>query len=225
MTENLYSFFRDLDRRCLAEGLQPQHSKGTVALKRRTIESHQFSVNVVAAGVLAGRNTFVSEYDSFSRAFRGLRRFVPKSHDPAWNERLEHLAAIVPNVRHFKRRSYLAFDNPVGPVLYGIVAGLGIAVIWAFEQASGAEPGEAVGFVFGLHGTALMAIMAGIGFIFGSLAMLKYRTRDPHFIHAREAAGYMDLNFAYCRAGDDEAWARMLEVSATGATAEPTRPD
>lgn len=225
MIDNLYRFFRDLDRRCLGEGLAHDRCLEIAALKRRTIESPQFRANPVAADVLGGRTTFVAAYDSFSREFRGLRRFVPKSHDPAWNERLDHLAAIVPNVRHFRRRSCLAFDNPLGPVLYGIIAGLGIAVIWANEQASGAEPGEAVEFVLGKHGAMLMTLMAAVGFVFGALAMLKYRTRDYNMIHAREAAGYMDLNYAFCRAGDDEGWARMLKVHAQGAAVPLTRPD
>jgi len=223
--EDLYSFFRDLDRRCLSEGLKHERCMEIAALKRKTIESAQFKANPLAAEVLEGKTSFVAVYDSFSREFRGLRRIVPKSHDPQWNERLDNLAQIIPNVRHFRRRSYLAFDNPIGPILYGIIAGLGIAVIWAIEQASGGEPGEAVEMVLGKHGSMLMALMAGVGFIFGALAMLKYRTRDYNMIHAREAAGYMDLNYAFCRAHEDNAWGRMLEVSAQGMNTTSTRPD
>lgn len=225
MIDNLYNYFRDLDRRCLAEGLKHEHCLEIAAHKRRTIESQQFKGNPVAASVLAGTTSFVEVYDSFSHEFRGLHRFVPKSHDPSWNERLDHLAAIVPNVRHFRRRSLLAFDNPLGPVLYGIIAGFGIAVIWASEQAIGAEPGEAVDFVMGKHGTMLMALMAAVGFVFGSLAMLKYRTRDYNQIHAREAAGYMDLNYGFCRAADNEAWARMLQITAQSASTPRIGPD
>lgn len=223
--DNLYRHFQDLDRRCLSEGLEPGRCAEVVMLKRRTIESPRFKGNPIAAEVLAGRTTFVAVYDAFSREFRGLRRFIPKSHDPEWNERLDCLAQIIPNVRHFRRRSYLAFDNPLGSVLYGIIAGLGIAVILAIEQTSGGEPGEAAELVTGSHGTTLMALMAGVGFIFGSIAMLRYRTRDYNVIHAREAAGYMDINYAHCRAGDDAAWARMFHASAGEKVAQGTRPD
>lgn len=223
--ENLYSFFQDLDRRCLSEGLKQDRCAEVVALKRRTIESPRFRGNPIAAEVLAGRTTFVATYDGFSHEFRGLRRFIPKSHDPEWNERLDCLAQIVPNVCHFKRRSYFAFDNPLGSVLYGIVAGLGIAVILASEQTSGGEPGDAAALVAGRQGTRLMALMACVGFVFGSIAMLRYRTRDSKVIHAREAAGYMDLNYAFCRAGDDAAWARMFDAGAGGHSAPSTRPD
>jgi hypothetical protein len=70
-----------------------------------------------------------------------------------------------------------------------------------------------------------MTFMAGVGFIFGSLAMLKYRTRDYNMIHAREAAGYLDLNLEFYRSNDDEAWARMFESSTNGRTAAMARPD
>ena len=223
--ENLYRYFQDLDRRCLSDGLGPEHCAEVAALKRRTIESARFRGNPIAAEVLAGRTTFVAVYDSFSREFRGLRRFVPKSHDPEWNERLDCLAQIIPNVRHFRRRSYLAFDNPLGSVLYGIIAGLGLAVILAMEQSIGGEPGEAVDLVTGSHGVTLMALMACVGFVFGSIAMLKYRTRDYNMIHAREAAGYMDLNYAFFRANDDAAWARMFETVAGRLAVPSTRPD
>lgn len=223
--DNLYRHFQDLDRRCLSDGLKQERCAEVVALKRRTIESPRFKGNPIAAEVLAGRTTFVAVYDAFSREFRGLRRFIPKSHDPEWNERLDCLAQIIPNVRHFRRRSYLAFDNPLGSVIYGIIAGLGIAVILAIEQTSGGEPGDAAELVTGSHGTTLMALMGGVGFIFGSVAMLKYRTRDYNVIHAREAAGYMDLNYAHCRAGDDAAWAHMLESGAGNTAVPSTRPD
>jgi len=223
--ENLYRHFQELDRRCLSDGLGQERCTEVAALKRRTIESPRFKNNPIAAEVLAGRTTFVAVYDSFSREFRGLRRFVPKSHDPDWNERLDCLAQIIPNVGHFKRRSYLAFDNPLGSVLYGIIAGFGIAIILAIEQTSGGEPGEAVELVTGSHGTTLMALMACVGFVFGSVAMLKYRTRDYKMIHGREAAGYMDLNYAFFRASDDTAWARMLEAGAVIQAAARTRPE
>jgi len=223
--DNLYRYFRDLDRRALSERLDPGRCREVVSLKRRTIESQPFKGNPLVAAVLAGDTSFVALYDGFSREFRGLRRFIPKSHDPLWNERLDQLAEVVPNVRHFRRRSYLAFDNPLGSLIYGIVAGLGIAIIWAIEQSVGGEPGEAAGYVIGNQGTVLMGFMGAVGFVFGSLAMLKYRTRDYNLIHAREAAGYMDLNFAFCRAKDDEGWARMLEAGAGGTAAPLARPD
>ncbi|HEY5553072.1 MAG TPA: hypothetical protein VIK52_14360, partial [Opitutaceae bacterium] len=119
----------------------------------------------------------------------------------------------------------LAFDNPLGSVLYGIIAGLGLAVILAVEQTSGGEPGDAAALVTGTHGTTLMALMACVGFVFGSIAMLRYRTRDYKMIHAREAAGYMDLNYAFCRANDNGAWARMFDAGAGEKTAPSTRPD
>lgn len=223
--DNLYHYFRDLDRRALGEGLDPARCREVVARKRRTIESQQFKGNPLVASVLAGKTTCVAVYDSFSREFRGLRRFIPKSHDPEWNERLDQFAEIVPNVRHFRRRSYLAFDNPLGSLIYGIVAGFGIAVIWAIEQSVGGEPGDAVNLVAGPQGTLLMGFMGAAGFVFGSLAMLKYRTRDYNMIHAREAAGYMDLNFGFCRANDDAGWARLLEAKPGGAGSTLVRPD
>jgi hypothetical protein len=223
--ENLYRYFQDLDRRCLSDDLKQERCAEVVVLKRRTIESPRFKGNPIAAEVLAGRTTFVAVYDAFSHEFRGIRRFIPKSHDPDWNERLDYLAQLIPNVRHFKRRSYLAFDNPLGSVIYGIIAGLGIAVILAIAQTNGGEPGEAAQLVTGSHGTTLMALMGGAGFVFGSVAMLKYRTRDYNVIHAREAAGYMDVNYAHCRAKDDTAWARMLESGTGDKAMASTRPD
>ncbi|HUG12495.1 MAG TPA: hypothetical protein VMM36_15865 [Opitutaceae bacterium] len=223
--ENLYRHFQDLDRRCLSDGLNQERCVEVAALKRRAIESSRFKNNPIAAEVLAGRTTFVAVYDSFSHEFRGLRRFVPKSHDPEWNERLDCLAQILPNVGHFRRRSYFAFDNPLGSVLYGIVAGFGIAVILAIEQTSGGEPGDAVNLLTGSHGTTLMALMACVGFVFGSIAMLRYRTRDYKMIHGREAAGYMDVNYAFFRESDDAAWARMLDAGTLTQTSVRTRPD
>ncbi len=134
-----YNFFRDLDRRCVAEGLSEAQCAAVVELKRKAIDSALNRSNPLAAEVLAGRTTFVAAYDGFSRAFRGLRRFVPKSHDAAWNERLEQLALIVPNVRHFRRRSLFAADNPTSLTLYGAVVGAAVAALLAGE----AEAGEA----------------------------------------------------------------------------------
>ena len=223
--QSLYRIFQDLDRRAVSEGMKRERCEEIVALKRRTIESAQFRQNPLVAEVLAGRTTFVAIYDSFSHAFRGLRRFIPKSHDPAWNERLDNLAQVIPNVRHFRRRSYFAFDNPLGSTLYGIIAGVGVSIVIAVEQSSGGEPGDAADFVTGEQGALLMALMAGVGFVFGSIAMLKYRTRDYNTIHAREAAGYMDLNLAFFRSNDDTAWARMCAAGVQGLAVPTVRPD
>ena len=121
-----YNFFRDLDRRCVAEGLSDAQCAAVVELKRKAIDSTLNRSNPLAAEVLAGRTTFVAAYDGFSHAFRGVRRFVPKTHDAGWNERLEQLALIVPNVRHFRRRSLLAADNPTTLTAYGAIAGLAL---------------------------------------------------------------------------------------------------
>jgi hypothetical protein len=87
--ENLYRYFQDLDRRCLSDDLKQERCAEVVVLKRRTIESPRFKGNPIAAEVLAGRTTFVAVYDAFSHEFRGIRRFIPKSHDPDWNVRLD----------------------------------------------------------------------------------------------------------------------------------------
>ena len=223
--QTLYSIFQDLDRRAVSEGMRRERCEEIVGMKRRTIETAQFKNNPLIADVLAGRTSFVAIYDSFSREFRGFRRFVPKSHDPVWNERLDNLSQVIPNVRHFKRRSYLAFDNPCGSVIYGAIVGIGISIITALGQSSGGEPGDAVDVGTGAQGRMLMYLMAGAGFVFGSIMMLKYRTRDYNQIHAREAAGYIDLNLALFRANDDAAWARMFEVTGTGQAAPLARPD
>ena len=223
--QTLYSIFQDLDRSAVSDGTRRERCEEVVAHKRRTVESTQFKNNPLVASVLAGQTSFVAIYDSFSREFRGVRRFIPKSHDPVWNERLDQLSQVIPNVRHFKRRSYLAFDNPLGTTIYGVIAGFGVAVVMSLGQSSGGEPGDAVGLVFGSMGKTLVYLMAGAGFIFGSIAMLKYRTRDYNQIHAREAAGYIDLNLALFRANNDSAWARMFETNASGHGAPLARPD
>jgi hypothetical protein len=218
MLDNQYFLFLDIDRRCAAGGLKTGECLQAVRMKRASIESGAIRANPLAQEVLAGRTTFVAVYDSYSRGFRGLRRFVPKSHDPAWNERLQWFGAIVPNVRHFTRRSLLALDNPVGCAGYGILAAIGFAAVWAHGNRDDGEAfidillGDAVGFLVLLLGLA--------GFALGSYAMLRYRTRDMHLIHAREAAVYMDLNYACYRAGDDEAWMRAVWSRTPGEASE-----
>lgn len=215
-----YNFFRDLDRRCGAEGTAAQCA-AVVELKRKTIDSALNRSNPLVADVLAGGTTFVATYDNFSRSFRGLRRFVPKGHDAEWNERLEQLALIVPNVRHFRRRSLFAADNPTNLTVYGAVTGL---ATWAV-LAGDAEPGEAAPLPWADAPAALVAGLAVLGFAFGSAAMFKYRVRDYKQIHAREAAGYMDLNYGFFRVGDHQGWVDSLRAEAAGARAKLARPD
>jgi hypothetical protein len=210
MVEVQYDYFRALDRRCVAESLDPDRCREVVRLKRQIIEAPINRSNPLVQDVLAGRTTFVQTYDEFSRAFRGLRRFAPKTHDPAWNERLDQLARIVPNVRHFRRRSCLALDNPVNTTLYGAVAGFALGVFWSMSGETDTEAGAAAVFLASRTQRAIVTALALVGFFIGTLAMLRYRTRDSAQIHAREAASYMDRNYALYRAGDDAAWARLL---------------
>ncbi len=215
-----YHFFRDLDRRCLSEGLTEAQCAAVVELKQQTIGSALNRSNPLVAEVLAGRTTFVATYDGFSRAFRGLRRFVPKTHDAAWNERLEQLARIVPNVRHFRRRSLFAADNPATLTVYGIAAGAAAHAVLTGDLEAGEAPPP-----FLADGATLVAVVAGIGFAFGTAAMFKYRIRDYKQIHAREAAGYMDLNYGFFRAGDLRGWTECLRAEANEARAKLARPD
>lgn len=220
-----YHFFRDLDRRCLSEGLTESQCAAVVELKRQTIASPLNRSNPLVADVLAGRTTFVAAYDGFSRSFRGLRRLVPKTHDALWNERLEQLAQIVPNVRHFRRRSLFAADNPCNLTLYGALAGFAAGVLVTFSDAGGLEPGEAAA---GLQSGSLLAFVVGLaafGFVLGAAAMFKYRVRDYKQIHAREAAGYMDLNYGYFMSGDIRGWTECLASEAGAAQAKLARPD
>lgn len=216
-----YNFFRDLDRRCLAEGLGEAQCAAVVELKRKTIDSALNRSNPLAVEVLEGRATFVGTYDGFSHSFRGLRRFVPKSFDAGWNERLEQLALVVPNVRHFRRRSLFAADNPTNLTLYGTLVGAGV---WALAAGS-TEPGEPPLLPWAGAPTALVAGLAALGFAFGTAAMFKYRIRDYKQIHAREAAGYMDLTYGFFRAGDTRGWIESLRAEADAARAKLARPD
>lgn len=216
-----YNFFRDLDRRCVAEGLTEAQCSAVVELKRKTIDSALNRSNPLASEVLAGTTTFVAVYDAFSRDFRGLRRFVPKTHDAGWNERLEQLGQIVPNVRHFRRRSLFAADNPTTLTTYGAVVG---GVVYAL-LAGEVEPGETPALPWTGAPTALIAGVAALGFAFGTAAMFKYRIRDYKQIHAREAASYMDLNYGFFRAGDTRGWIECLRAEADAARAKLARPD
>lgn len=220
-----YNFFRDLDRRCLSEGLDAQQCAAVVELKRKMIGSPLNRSNALVAEVLAGRTTFVATYDRFSRDFRGLRRLVPKTHDADWNERLEQLAHLVPNVRHFRRRSLLAADNPLNLTLYGALAGFAAGVLISFSAIGGMEPGEAAAGLVSGPQLSLVAGMATFGFASGTAAMFKYRIRDYKQIHAREAAGYMDLNYGYFLAGDLHGWADCLRSEADTSRAKLVRPD
>lgn len=216
-----YHFFRDLDRRCVAGGLEEAQCAAVVELKRKAIDSALNRSNPLAAAVLEGRTTFVAVYDEFSRAFRGVRRFVPKSHDAAWNERLEQLAQIIPNVRHFRRRSVFAADNPTTLALYGAIVGAGVAAV----LAGGEEVGEAPALPWADAPAALVLGGALLGVGFGTAAMFKYRIRDYQHIHAREAAGYMDLNYGFFRSGDQRGWIECLRAEAAEARAKLARPD
>ncbi|RME73038.1 MAG: hypothetical protein D6781_01155 [Verrucomicrobia bacterium] len=223
MADTQYELFRDLDRRCVAGGLDEADCAEAVRMKRASIESEKIRSNPVAREVLDGKTTFVAVYDGFSREFRGLRRFIPHRHDPEKNERLRYLAEIVPNVRHFTRRSLVAMDNPVNGVIYGLLASVMLNTLFLRGDRSEAlvaasEPIVSWQFI-------LTLACAAAGFMAGVAAMLKYRTRDPQQIHAREAAAYMDLNYAYYRLGDDEAWARCIRVQGENAALTLARPD
>jgi len=225
MIDIQYNFFRDLDRRCVAESLDEQRCAAVVRMKRQAIDAPLNRANPVVAEVLAGTTSFVAVYDSFSREFRGLRRLVPKSHDAAWNERLEHLSRILPNVRHFRRRSLLAADNPCNLTLYGAIAGFAVGVFMSFSGSGAAEPGAAAAALAGPVQGALVAGMAAVGFVLGTAAMFKYRIRDYKQIHAREAAGYLDVNYGFFRSGDDAGWAACLRAEAETVRAQLARPD
>lgn len=222
MVENQYSLFRDLDRRCLSGGLNENDCRETVRRKRSIIESDLNQRNPVAREVLDERTTFVAIYNSYSRSYRGLRRFVPHSHDVSHNERLEHFEKIVPNVRHFRRRSIFAADNPLICAFYGLLASNAIVLLWANSVREDSES-AVVSADDEMH---IWLRMAGavIGAIVGIFAMINYRTRDRNHIHAREAAAYMDLNYECCRAFDDEAWARFMVLKSENKIDPSARP-
>jgi hypothetical protein len=220
MLDNQYVIFRDLDRRCVARQLDSGECRHAVEAKRALIESGLNQGNPIVRDVLAGRTTFVAVYDSFSRGLRGVRRFLPRPHDAAHNERVRHLAQIVPNVAHFTRRSLLAIDNPLIGLFYGVVASLAVDLVASHALRDDADHAPMGSFA------VFLAVAGGLmGFIAGALAMLKYRTRDPKVIHAREAAAYMDLNYGYYRAGDLAAWAEFIRVQGAAGQTALARPD
>lgn len=232
MADTQYELFRDLDRHCVAGGVLERDCLEAVRRKRACIESELNRDNPLVRDVLEGRTTFTAEYDRYSHAFRGIRRFLPMAHNETWNQRLEQLGKIVPNVRHFTRRSALALDNPLTCALYGVVASLAIALVLnhAMDGDNDVDTFDSV-MAFGLGLGLGLA-----GFIAGLFAMMKYRTRAPNAIHAREAAAYMDLNYHCHRTLDDEGWARFVAEKtaatdcgcgtpgATAATAAPSPP-
>lgn len=209
MHETQYALFQELDRRCVAGGFEETDCRESVRHKRASIELEQSRGNPVVRDVLAGTTTLVAEYDRFSRMFRGLRRALPKSHDAASNERLRHLAKIIPNVRHFTRRSLLAIDNPVTAGFYGLVASLALLAVLGLVLRTEADDG-AVSLAAGWTGGWLTLGFTAVGVLAGSLAMLRYRTRDAQQIHAREAAAYMDVNYEFFGLNNDRAWAEYI---------------
>lgn len=209
MSETQYDLFRDLDRHCVAHDFDPDACREAVRRKRALIEFHQN--NPIVRDVLEGRQTFVQAYEVRSRAFRGVRRFIPHRDVPEWNQRLEDLGRIIPNVGHFTKRGLFSIDNPVMCALYGAGGALGVSLSLVHAQRDDRRGGGSgsliVGDDFPLSFTLLMGIF---GFLLGLFAMLRYRTRDARRIHAREAARYMDLNYAFYRNNDDEGWAHCV---------------
>jgi len=205
MHETQYALFQELDRRCVAGGFQDGDCHESVRLKRASIELKISRGNPVVRDVLAGKTTLVAEYDQFSRQFRGIRRFLPMPHDAARNERLRQLAKIVPNVRHFTRRSLFAIDNPVTAGFYGFLGSMALLVVLGLVLRSDLDDG-----VPSLSAGWITLGFTAVGVLAGSLAMLKYRTRDPQEIHAREAAAYMDVNYEFFSLNNDRAWAEYI---------------
>ncbi|BET66965.1 hypothetical protein ASA1KI_18830 [Opitutales bacterium ASA1] len=216
MRDNQYQLFRDLDRRCVAGGMDAAECAEAVRLKRASIDSDRMREIPLVRDVLEGRTTFVAAYDRCSRALRGLRRFVPRRHDGEWNDQVAQLGAVVPNVSHFRRRSLFALDNPVACTIYGLAAAAGVAVVLAHASREDDDVTEGLidaaggGDVAGQSFVMLFLLFGIVGFTIGSYGMLKYRTRDSKTIHAREAATYMDVNYGYYRNGDDAAWAACI---------------
>jgi len=222
MADTQYELFRDLDRRCVAGGLDEEECSEAVRKKRASIESESIQRNPLVQEVLAGKTTFVALYDSFSREFRGVRRFIPHRHSPEKNERLRYLGQIIPNVKHFTRRSVLAMDNPLIGIVYGVVTAFVFGTLLLRPDRS-EEVTERLST--GVSWQFILLCAGGIaGFLIGLVAMFKYRTRDPQHIHAREAAAYMDLNYAYYRLNDNDAWARCIRVQGETASVTLARP-
>lgn len=209
MHDTQYALFQELDRRCVAGGFQEADCRESVRLKRASIELKDSRGNPIVRDVLAGRTTLVAEYDRFSRQFRGIRRFLPMLHDADRNERLRNLAKIIPNVRHFTRRSLFAIDNPVTAGFYGFVGSIALLAVLGLVLRSDADDG-AVSLSAGWTGGWLTLGFTAVGVLAGSLAMLRYRTRDAQQIHAREAAAYMDVNYDFYGLNNDRAWAEYI---------------
>lgn len=209
MHETQYTLFQELDRRCVAGRFEEGDCRESVRLKRGSIELEDTRGNPVVRDVLAGKTTLVGEYDQFSRQFRGVRRFLPMPHDAARNERLRHLAKIVPNVRHFTRRSLFAIDNPVTAGFYGFLASLALLVVLSLVLRSEIDDGAA-SLSAGWTGGWLTLGFTAVGVLAGSLAMLRYRVRDAQQIHAREAAAYMDVNYEFYGLKNDRAWSEYI---------------
>jgi hypothetical protein len=210
MRENQYQLFRDLDRHCVAGGFKYSDCAEIVERKKQSIDSTVIQENPVVREILKGERTFVGFYDSFSRSYRGLRRFVPHAHNDDLNTRIEYFSRIVPNVAHFRRRSVFAADNPISCSLYGVIAGLAAGFVWAqsiHDIGGSAVTGDSAAYYY------LGVIFGFGGFVVGSVSMIRYHTWDPRQIHAHEAAIYMDLNYEFYRNRDDEGWAHFIRTA------------
>jgi hypothetical protein len=218
MQDTQYAIFRDLDRRCVAGGLEIGECRNAVEAKRSIIEGEINQANPIVKDVLAGRTTFVAEYDSFSRGLRGVRRFLPRAHDSVHNTRVRQLGEVVPNVGHFVTRSVFAVDNPINGFVCGILASFAVDMVVVHALRDEADGAGLLPFYLGL-------CFAFAGFVAGCVATLKYRTRDPQFIHAREAAAYMDMNYAFYGTGDERAWAEFIRMQGGAARVVLARPE
>jgi len=210
MADSQYDLFRDLDRRCTRSDVTLADCREAARKKRAIIEGELNQTNPLVREVISGQATFTGIYREFSQGLRGIRRFLPLPHHRALNERLEHLAKIIPNVDHFKRRSLLAADNPLTTAVYAVIASFGLGFVW---NAANREsiPAESAGVAAEGHMQLLVAALCGFGgFGLGLYAMLRYRTRDNQRIHAGEAARYMDLNYECYGRLDDAAWAEFM---------------
>ncbi len=209
MNETQYYQFRDLDRRCVSRKFDPEACEEAVRCKRALIEFHRN--NPLVREVLEGKTTFVSAYIEGSRAFRGFRRFLPYRADVDWNQRIGDLGRIIPNVEHFRRRGLFSIDNPISCGTYGFVLSLGAGILLGHaqrdERGSSSVGTLLSGDDFPLSFSLLLIVF---GVLFGLFTMLRYRTRNPRQIHAREAALYMDQNYAFFRKNDDAGWACFI---------------
>jgi len=208
MHDTQYEFFQELDRRCVAGGFRDDECREAVRLKKASIDIEKGRGHPIVGEILAGKTSLVAEYDGFSRMFRGVRRFLPMPHDGASNERLRQLARLVPNVRHFTRRSLFAVDNPLTAAVYGVVASLALEVVLTLTLRADVEEGAA-GVAEWSEGWLALGFGV-VGFLAGALASVRYRTRDQRQIHAREAAAYLDVNYGFYNRGDDRAWAEYI---------------